>query len=117
MGCSNKQIKQTCGVITYASCTRYESGVSENSELTEGCISLEETTQDIYNQLDAIDEKLDMSSLDNDCIIFAEPRTPTTVIRQLYDKLCSLEDIVTSQGTLILTLQGQVAALQAQDCP
>lgn len=117
MGCNDKQIKQTCGVITYASCTRYESGVSNNSELTEGCISIEETTQDIYNQLNVIDGKLDMSSLENDCIIFAEPKTPLSVIKQMYDKLCSLEDTVSSQGALILTLQGQVAALQANVCP
>lgn len=117
MGCNDKQIKQTCGVITYASCTRYESEVSKNSELTNGCISIEETTQDIYNQLDKIDEKLDMSSLESDCIIFTEPKTPLSVIKQIYDKLCSLEDTVSSQGDLILTLQGQVAALQAQECP
>ncbi len=117
MGCNDNQIKQTCGTIVYGACTRYESGVSENSSLTEGCLTLEETTQDIYNQLDVIDGKLDMSSISNDCIIFTEPRTPVSVINQMYQKLCELEDTVSSQGTLITTLQGQVAALQANVCP
>ncbi len=117
MGCNDKQIKHTCGVITYASCTRYESGVSNNSGLTEGCITIEETTQDMYNQLDTIDTKIDMSALSNDCITFSEPRTPVSVTEQILNKLCSLEDIVTSQGALITTLQGQVAALQANVCP
>lgn len=91
--------------------------MSENSELTAGCLSVEETTQDIYNQLDGISEQLDMSSLNNDCIIFTEPKSPASVISQLYQKLCALEDIVSIQAEQIATLQGQVEELQQSQCP
>lgn len=115
--CENK-VKQNCGTVVYGSCVRYEKEVNTQSELDGlSCISIEETTQDIYNQLSIILGKLDMSSIENDCIVFSEPRTPISVIKQLLDKLCSLESIVSSQGALILTLQGQVAALQANVCP
>jgi len=115
MGCNN-QIKHNCGTILYATCTRYESEVSNNSSLTEGCLSIEETTQDIYNQLDVIDEKIDMSSLNSDCISLTEPKSILSVIQQILNKICALEDTVTSQGEIIVTLQEQVAELQSNPC-
>lgn len=56
MGCSNEKITNLCGEKTFASCTEYEGTVSNNSSLdpVNDCLSLEETTQDIYNQLDEI---------------------------------------------------------------
>lgn len=117
MKCNKNKTKHNCGSIVYASCVRYEGEVSDNSELTAGCLSVEETTQDIYNQLDEIAEQLDMSSLDNDCIIFTEPKTPISIITQLYQKLCALEDIVNTQAEQIVTLQGQVDELQQSQCP
>lgn len=116
MGCNN-QVKHNCGTIQYATCTRYESEVSNNSELTAGCLSIEETTKDIYNQLDVIDEKIDISELTSSCIIFIEPKTIKLVLQQMLNKICELEDIVTNQSSLIETLQTQVADLQSNECP
>ncbi len=115
---SGNKIKQNCGNISYASCTRYESEVSENSSLdiTE-CISVEEAIEDIYNQLDTVDEILDISSLVGGCITFTEPKTIVSVLTQVCEKLCALEDTVESQAELIETLQSQVADLQANNCP
>lgn len=115
--CKSK-IKQNCGTVVYASCVRYESEVSTNSELDPltGCISIEETTQDIYNQLDVIDAKLDMSSIVSNCVTLTSPRTPASVVAQLYEKLCELETTVEAQGELITTLQGQIAEIQANPC-
>lgn len=115
MGCGNK-VEHNCGSITYAVCTKYESGVSRNSSLIEECRSVENTTQDIYNQLDAIDDKLNLSTLDNDCITFSEPRTPTSVLSQILNKLCALEAQVVEQGSLIETLQTQVSEIQENPC-
>lgn len=116
MKCNKTKLKNNCGNYIFAQCVKYESGVSENSELTEGCLNLEETTLDIYNQLDDISEKLDMSLMNNDCIVFTEPKTPASVIKQMYDKLCALEDTVANQAALITTLQGQVLELQENPC-
>lgn len=116
MNCKRNKIKQNCGNYIFAVCTKYEGDVSNNSSLTAGCLNLEETTQDIYDQLDVIDSKLDMSSLNNDCITFTEPKTTASVIKDLYDKLCALEDTVNTQAGLITTLQGQVEELQQNPC-
>ncbi len=117
MACSNRnKIKNNCGTLIFADCARYEGDVSQNSSLVSGCLTLEETTQDIYDQLDIIDSKLDMSSMNNDCIVFTEPKTPSTVIKDLYNKICELEGLITTQAGLITTLQGQVEELQQNPC-
>ena len=116
MSCKQNKTKQNCGTILYGVCVRYEGGVSANSSLTAGCLNLEETTQDIYDQLDEIEDKLDVSELGSDCITFIEPRTLSSVIQQMYDKLCELEGIVAYQESLIITLQGQVDELQQNPC-
>ena len=48
------QIKATCtGETTYAVCTKYESTVNGDSKLKNvECKSIEETTEDIYEQLE-----------------------------------------------------------------
>lgn len=60
MACDNDQIKQSCGNITYAACTQYQGGVSSESDLDpiNDCLSLEETTQDIYSQLDDLSSRI-----------------------------------------------------------
>jgi len=56
--CNNK-IKNNCGTIVYAECVRYEGEVSDNSSLKEKeCINLSETTEDIYNQLETLSNKI-----------------------------------------------------------
>lgn len=115
MGCGNK-VEHNCGSVLYATCTKYEGGVSDSSSLVSQCRSVENTTQDIYNQLDVIDEKIDLSSLENDCITFSEPKTLLSVLTQLLSKLCNTEALVEEQAGLITTLQAQVAALQANPC-
>ncbi len=63
MSCDNNQIKQNCGDITYAACTQYQGGVSNESDLDpiNSCLSLEETTQDIYDQLDDLSARVNNS--------------------------------------------------------
>ncbi len=115
--CGNK-IKHTCGgVQTFALCTKYEGTVSEHSSLTEDdCLDVQEVIEDIYDITEDIYSKIDVSMLVNDCIILTEPKTASSVIKQILDKLCALEDIVTSQAELIETLQEQVIELQENPC-
>lgn len=60
MSCNKNKIKHNCGSIEYASCIRYEDTVSANSSLDpeNDCLSLEETTKDIYEQLDDINSRI-----------------------------------------------------------
>lgn len=115
--CGNR-VKHTCGgVQTFAVCTKYEGSLSGHSKLNEGgCFDVQEVIEDIYSITEDIYSEIDVSSITNDCIIFTEPKTIVSVTKQLYDKLCSLEQIVTNQAGLITTLQGQVAELQQNPC-
>ena len=59
------KVKNTCAASTYAECVTYEGEVNENSTLKTHCaLSIEETTQDIYTQL----EEINLSELGNTCL-------------------------------------------------
>ena len=64
--CQSK-VKHTCtGSIQYALCTSYETELPEFSELE--CPSIEETTEELYNEVSEIKENLDTSNLGGACL-------------------------------------------------
>lgn len=115
--CGNK-VKHTCGgVKTFALCTKYEGTVSEHSSLLEeDCLDVQEVIEDIYDITEDIYSKIDMSSLDNDCITFTEPKTVLSVITQMYQKLCQLQTTITEQQATIVTMQEEIDNLQENIC-
>ena len=68
MSCINK-VKNTCGSNqNYAICTKYEGTVPDWSELVdEDCIVLEETTQELYDEVTKLKEQTDLSDLTSSC--------------------------------------------------
>jgi len=117
MGCNNK-IRYTCGEPkVYSECVTYQGVVSENSALFEQeCLNAQEVIEDVYSMVDTIKEEIDLTDLENDCITFTTPKTPRSVISQMYNKLCELEDTVQSQAQLIETMQEQITDLQTNNC-
>ena len=115
--CGNK-VKHTCGgVQNFALCTKYEGSISEQSSLLEDdCLDVQEVIEDIYNITEDIYSKINMSELDNDCITFTEPRSPTSVIAQIYTKICQLVDLVETQQITINTMQEEIDNLQENIC-
>lgn len=115
--CSNK-IKHTCGgVYSFALCTKYEGNVSEHSSLSEeDCLDVQQVIEDIYDITEDIYSKIDVSQITNNCISFTEPKNISSVLKQVIDKLCSLQETVTIQEELINTLQVQVQELQQNPC-
>lgn len=100
MGCSNK-IKHTCVDSMKAECVDYEGTVNSQSELIdEGCLSIEDTTQDIYNQL----EEIDVTDID-DCLEYAETDGKILikdVVKKHGEEICLLkEQLETLEGTAI----------------
>lgn len=63
MACGNKT-KNTCGEKGYATCVYYEKAVPDFSEL-EDCITLEETTEELYKIVKDLKEQVDLSALGN----------------------------------------------------
>ena len=91
MNCHNK-IKHTCSSVNYSTCIHYESSVNADSELVnETCLDLEQTTQDIYNQL----ENLDLSALGELCLSYVQENNKNivkNVLLKFEEEICNLKE-------------------------
>ncbi len=96
MCCKDKR-KNYCLEKVQAICTQYKGTVSQNSELTDDdCLTIEETTQDIYNIIDIIMNVIDLSDIDYDCLTieFEDDENPTLkeIINKLIKEICLLKE-------------------------
>lgn len=116
--CGNK-VKHTCaGVQSEALCTKYRGEISAHSNLEEGsCLDVQEVIENLYNITEDLYNKIDISSLNNDCITFTEPRTLSSVMSQMYIKICQLDNLTQMQQTTITNMQAEIDDLQTQTCP
>jgi len=115
--CGGK-IKNKCGTKVYGECVEIQTPPPPFSTLyEENCVSAEESFIDVYGLIGTIKENIDVSSLENTCITFTEPKTPSSVIEQMYAKICELENLIETQGELITTMGAQIGLLQSETCP
>lgn len=88
------KIKHTCGSTSNATCIHYESNVNVDSEFTNAdCLTIEETTQDIYNQL----ENLDLSALGELCLSYVQENNKNivkNVLLKFEEEICNLKEEV-----------------------
>lgn len=95
------EIKQTCGTTNYAACISYEGTTNENSPLVDNCaLSIEETTQDIYDQL----EQINLSELGEDCLDYILDPDGKIIVRNVLlkyeEEICNLkQQVETLQNT------------------
>ena len=91
MNCHNK-IKHTCSTTNYSTCVHYEGSVNTDSQYDENdCLSIEETTQDIYNQL----ENLDLSALGELCLEYTQASGKNivkNVLLKFEEEICNLKE-------------------------
>lgn len=69
--CRNDKPKCNCGKKQNARCVYYEGYLPEFSELDD-CVTLEETTEEIYENLEEIKDSIDLSKLGKECIDYSE---------------------------------------------
>ena len=111
-------IKHKCGSKNYASCILYETPTPEFSSLFEStCTDVEEILTDIYGIVGSVKEDIDVTTLENTCITFIEPKTASSVISQMYEEMCSMKTLIGNQTTLITALTTRVTNLEANACP
>lgn len=87
--------KSTCGTKTQAICTHYHGELPAHSELTnEDCVTIEETTEELYNTQEKILNEIDLSEL-GDCITY-EPQgdklTVKEVLQALETEICDIKE-------------------------
>lgn len=96
--CTDNQKKFNCGKKTEASCVFYKGYIPEYSEL-DSCVTIEETTEELYRNQENILKSIDTSELGDDCLDYAKTEVEgksvilvKDVLRVLEEKVCDLMD-------------------------
>lgn len=101
MNCNSK-IKFSCGTRTPSTCVFYDIEIPEFSNLkTEQCVTIEETTEDLYKLIASLRESTDMTLFEKKCLDIDKKQDSYTeenvflikdVIQALQDKVCNPEE-------------------------
>lgn len=101
--CNNR--KYSCGEKISSICTIYDGELPEWSELNdEICVTIEETTEELYNQVADIKESLDTSNLGGSCLQYPNNEDIKQKDANLvFEKtLCDLLEIVKDNTNSVL---------------
>jgi hypothetical protein len=114
--CTTK-IKDLCDGKTYATCVEYQTELPSFSKLpTDECISVDESLTDLYTLIGDIKAEIDVTNIVSDCITLTTPKSPKSLISQMYTKMCAMEDVITAQGITITDLTARIVAIEASPC-
>jgi len=94
MCCNNKK-NRCAGTIISAICTKYIGNLPSYSELDPDCVSIEETTEELYRNQEEILDSLDLSELGNDCIEYQQqsPKLKTKEVLYAFEsEICDIKD-------------------------
>lgn len=111
----NDKLKQRC-TKTEANCTRYRRELPSFSELTD-CVTIEETTEELYNLVGEIKEETDLTGLTYDCGTLPENKSIKSLIQFLLDRDCAQQEAIETMQTTIDTMQQQIEDLETNTCP
>ena len=107
MGCRKNKIKYTCVQRTNATCVFYDGYLPPYSDLlSEDCVTLEETTEEIYHLIDDIKENINLSGLGDNCLNYDEEEIGVIKVK---------EALLTHEAE-ICNLKAELNALQSLDC-
>lgn len=115
MACGDK-IKKRC-VVTPSSCVQYQLELPDFSELTD-CVTIEETTNELYNLVGEIKNLLDFTDLEG-CEGLTLPTTKTAfnLFQYLINRDCAQKELIETMQSTIETMQEQITNLQENNCP
>lgn len=88
------KIKKTCTDSTFATCVDYEGDLGQNTKITSDCVTLHQTTEDVYSLIDEILENTDLTGIGEDCLIYAGEKTFKKIINRYEQEICTLKDEV-----------------------
>lgn len=114
MGGYNLDTKHTCGSKSEAACTYYRLDVPADSSLiNEDCVTIEETTEELYNITTQINTELDFSNLGDLSIEYNEatPNNPTAKeVAEAFER--EIDGLKTAQSDRIT----DICNLPIEDC-
>lgn len=90
------KLKYTCsGQTQYATCVKYEGDVNSQSSLVnEDCLDLDQTTEDIYEQIEKLQNASDLSDLGEGCLSYVQEEGKTivkNVLLKYEEEICALK--------------------------
>ena len=97
MKCNSNKLKHNCGIKTPSRCVFYDLDLPEFSKLSilNDCITIEETTEDLYNLTDLILSSIDTKDLGKQCLNYKVSKNkykPTENIIFIKDILLKFEE-------------------------
>ena len=114
MSCQEK-VKPRCKKV-YSACVVYEKELPEFSTLDE-CVTIEETTEELYELVGDVREQIDLSTLESECLTLPTELNVNTMFQHLITTICSMQETIAEQGALIATMQTEIEELQENTCP
>lgn len=90
--CDNTNKKFNCGKKHQASCTFYKEELPKYSELEKGCVTLEETTTELYKHQDRILKSIDTSDLGKECLEYPTVEIDDEDVILIKDVLLVMEE-------------------------
>ena len=101
MKCNNNKLKHNCGIKTPSRCVFYDLDLPEFSKLNilNDCITIEETTEDLYNLTDLILSSIDTKELGKQCLKYKVSKNkykPSEDIIFIKDILLKFEEEICS---------------------
>ena len=107
------KIKQTCtGNLQYSTCVLYQKELPQFSKL-EDCVTLEETTEELYKVVQEIKDQDDLSELGESCLDYVQVEGKVFV----KNALLKLEEEICAQKAEIANLKNrQLCDMLLGDC-
>lgn len=92
------KVKNTCEKPHPAECVSYETDLPESSSLFgDDCLSIEDTTTDLYSRTETLIDEIDLSELGLDCLTYVQEGGKTIVKNVLIkyeEEICTLRQEV-----------------------
>lgn len=99
--CNDKNLlSNTCTVRANARCIDYDGDVSNSSSLKdETCISIHDTTEDLYGLVENIENQLVPSTLvSNSCLVYPRNPTHSDILTTLDSAICNIQNNQTTNA-------------------
>lgn len=114
MSCNDK-ITIRCKKVD-ANCVQYDNILPSFSAL-DSCVTIAETTGELYNLVGQLKEDIDLSQLDNECLTLPSNITIKNLFQLLITTICIQKTTIDSIQVDLIEAQQAILLLQTNTCP
>lgn len=97
MGCNKNKTANSCLEKTNAVCVKYETDLPEWSEINDCYVSLEDTTEELYDVVGDLKESLDSSNLKSECLDVKDKKQ-FEINQEFINAICEIKDTMLDRG-------------------